>query len=295
MNRRELFFHRSARLTGKLANFFDLLTYELTRKKVCCYQERMASNTPLPTLKKEQNQAIDDFWKGCKVDKKWIQYFNAIDKNNDGFDVRYLPFDFYLLGVDPHFHRVKDCLALMDKNLGDLLLKDVRQPKTIARVIEDALFDADFMPITFDELVEQCAQEGSVICKPSIGTGGGEGIAFWQASDGKDALKTIVEERPNLLIQAVLKQHAALDAIHAGSINTIRAVTYYNGERFELISTTLRMGCGSSKVDNFCSGGMFCGIDETGRLRKYGYDSKRNPRTKHSEGFVFEGYEIPGY
>ena len=54
------------------------------------------------------------------------------------------------------------------------------------------------------------------------------------------------------------------------------------------------MGVSNHRVDNSSSGGIFCGINENGRLKKYAYNKKLNHWTFHpTTGVFFENYSVP--
>ena len=56
----------------------------------------------------------------------------------------------------------------------------------------------------------------------------------------------------------------------------------------------MRMGVGGEKVDNASKGGIACGIDENGMLKKYAHKLTGQKFEKHpTNGFVFEGYLLP--
>lgn len=75
----------------------------------------------------------------------------------------------------------------------------------------------------------------------------------------KDLLEKYKE---NFLIQKVVKQSEFFNKINPNSLNTIRVMTYRDGEEFYLLSTTLRVGVGNGIVDNFSSGGFAIGINK---------------------------------
>ena len=104
------------------------------------------------------------------------------------------------------------------------------------------------------------------------------------------------------IVQAIVKQHPALENVHNGSLNTIRICTLLLEDGVHVLSSVLRMGVGKSKVDNATAGdnylydGMTCGINHDGTLKKYahGYYTG-NAFVEHPDGLVFEGYRVPSY
>ena len=62
-----------------------------------------------------------------------------------------------------------------------------------------------------------------------------------------------------------------------------------------ILSSLLRMGAGGSHVDNGSSGGVFCGIDEEGKLREIGHYTDGRSCKQHPQGTVFKGFKVVGY
>ncbi|MGB6153410.1 MAG: sugar-transfer associated ATP-grasp domain-containing protein [Pricia sp.] len=95
-----------------------------------------------------------------------------------------------------------------------------------------------------------------------------------------------------------ITQHPAIDDIYAQSINTLRILTYIDGENVAVVSAFIRIGAGGSIVDNGSSGGLFVGIEqESGRLKRTGYRDMKfggGEFEKHPDtGFKFDNFQIP--
>ena len=55
------------------------------------------------------------------------------------------------------------------------------------------------------------------------------------------------------------------------------------------------MGVNGNKLDNASQGGLFCGINEDGTLKKYAYNKKGDAVTVHPQGAVFSDCRIPSF
>ena len=56
------------------------------------------------------------------------------------------------------------------------------------------------------------------------------------------------------------------------------------------------MGVDAGRVDNVTAGGISCGINEDGTLKKYATSYYTGDRfEKHPQGLVFEGFKVPSY
>jgi hypothetical protein len=156
--------------------------------------------------------------------------------------------------------------------------------------------DKDYHPLTIDQAVELCKKAGRVIYKPTRNSQGGKGIFFFDASSGNlDELRAQMGGYYDFIIQEVVRQHETLNRIHDKSVNTLRLMTFYYNDEVHVLSSVLRMGRDGARVDNASSGGIFCGIDNDGKLKEFAYDTKGNRWTQHPQGTIFKGLEITGY
>jgi hypothetical protein len=108
-------------------------------------------------------------------------------------------------------------------------------------------------------------------------------------------LEALLDER--YLLQQRVIQHEALDALHDGSVNTLRLITFATASGIELFAAALRVGVHGESVDNWAAGGLIVGIDaQRGTLRGEGfYKPGHGGRTPcHPDsGIEFDGFEIP--
>ena len=156
--------------------------------------------------------------------------------------------------------------------------------------------DRTYHTITIDQAVGMCKAAGRVVFKPSRNSQGGRGIYFYDLTRASaDELKSKMAGHDDFIIQEVVSQHECLSKIHDKSVNTVRVMTFYYQGQAHILSSVLRMGRDGSRVDNASSGGIFCGIDDEGRLKETAYDTKGNHWTRHPQGVVFKGYKIEGY
>lgn len=135
----------------------------------------------------------------------------------------------------------------------------------------------------------------NLFCKSTTGYGGYEVKRVDSLSD-LNYLKEKWKDK-TYIIQEGVKNNKAISSLYNSSLNTIRCVTFSDGDRVSMFSIVLRCGTSiSGNVDNVSSGGVVIGIDTDGKLMKYGhYDNYyRTKSTKHPDtGTVFLGFEIP--
>lgn len=267
------------------ANTISNIQEERCLKK---YIDKDAKLTP------EQIKQIKDFWTPyCKVSPKWALYYSS---KNGKFDPRYIPNTLYYTIIDQHFNARKLGYGFNDKNYYSKIFSDVKQPRTIVRNIGGLLFDGQYKQINFSDAIKRIISESEVIVKPSQESGSGRGIQFLKKDQVSEVKRLIRGSEKNYIVQALVKQHPALENVHHGSLNTIRVCTLMLDDGVHLLSAVLRMGVNKSRIDNVTAGGISAAIKPDGKLDKYAYTYYTGERfDKHPQGLVFEGYEIPSY
>lgn len=79
------------------------------------------------------------------------------------------------------------------------------------------------------------------------------------------------------VLEEIITQNVNMAFLHPSSVNTIRFVTYFDGERNHNLYALLRMGIGGSCVDNAFIGGLIASVNlETGIVETPGYRNIKN-------------------
>lgn len=245
---------------------------------------------------RQNKKDIKRVWGNVKQNPDWQRFYNSIVREEtNGFDARYIPLDIQYCYIDDWFNNTQVALAIDDKNMYDLYFHDVNLPKTVMRIIDHKLFDANYCSISLDCAVGLCKSAGRVILKPAVDSSGGHGIEFWSVEDGEDKLKSMLSCHYNYIIQELIHQHPQMNAIYDGSVNSIRVVTCHYEGVTSVLSAVVRFGSNGAKLDNASLGGMFCGIKDDGRLKKYAYKKDGTEVEKHPQGAIFSECQIPNY
>lgn len=136
-----------------------------------------------------------------------------------------------------------------------------------------------------------------VLVKPARGEGG-RGITTFSAHEIDDvpAWRSQLVADNRTLIEELLPQHERMSELYAGSVNTLRLITYRRPDgSFHLIAAVLRIGNGGV-VDNFAGGGMFTMLDDNGVARWAGVDKNSNVFAVHPvTGVAIAGFEVPQF
>lgn len=156
----------------------------------------------------------------------------------------------------------------------------ISTPQNIFYTVNGQIFDfKNKKSLLIDEL---CMGNYELFCKLVDGECG-NGIFHLQTSNGivyingkpstKEFLSNLLKQG-RYLAQEVIHQHPLMSKLHPKSINSIRLITVRNlkDNTIHVFPSILRIGTGSSIVDNTSQGGLAVGIDiESGRLKQYGF------------------------
>ncbi len=154
-----------------------------------------------------------------------------------------------------------------------------------------------------EEFKEKFGGVRKVIYKPAFGSRGkGAEAIELDPENLKEAYDNIMS-LPDGVVEEFVKQHPDMNRFTPSSVNTIRIVTVSSKERpvtaggknADIAYAAVRIGGGSSIVDNFHSGGVVAAIDlEKGIICTDAADMKgRTYKTHPVTGTAFKGFEIP--
>lgn len=235
-----------------------------------------------------------DIWDTGLVDPLWVQVYS--DKTGI-----YSP---EYVGSDIHYYNVEwsridhDYLrAFLDKNYMDVLLPFVKHPETLIRKIHGQYLDPDFAPISKAQAVDKLFEnlDPGVVVKISRASSGGKGVCFLSKGSTKEDISAALDVDPDVAVQLVMQQHPEMAKMNASSVNTIRIICIIlDGESIPL-SAVVRIGNSGSRVDNFSSGGVGCGVKPDGHLNSCGYTQKGERYDVHPNGFVFSKGFVPNF
>lgn len=252
-------------------------------------------------LTEAQKKAVRDFWRPyANISTCWARYYVAA---NGQFDPRYIPNDLCYTKIDQYFNDRKLGYGFNDKNYYSKIFAGIKQPEVAVRKINGLFFDAEYNQLSAEEAKEKLLSYDEIICKPSQESGSGRGIFFLSKTDERGVDAFLAEKGgDDYVAQKLVRQHTELDKVHKGSLNCLRICSLLQEDGVHILSAVLRMGFGSSRVDNATAkdnaqyGGVSCGIDGNGRLRKFArayYTGKSYDR--HPDGLTFEGFQTPSY
>ena len=245
----------------------------------------------------EFKNVVVPFWKkyGIEPQKHWFDlYCNGLKS----YDPRYVPDTLWYREILPYFNYIAINKAYRDKGMYTRILPDVKKPETVVKNIAGCYFNGDGdKPITEEEAIRLAQQEEHLIIKPSVNSGSGRSITFFDLNNPEsEKIPAIFKRfRCNFVAQRLVKQHPDLAKINPGSLNTIRVVSFYFKGEVHILSTILRMGGVGARVDNISAGGISCVIKPDGWLAEKAVTRKSNWTDEHPSGIKFKDIKVPSY
>ncbi|MBQ7500275.1 MAG: hypothetical protein IJT91_05225 [Clostridia bacterium] len=254
----------------------------------------------------EQQKAFDDFYMstyGKRFSNRWHRLYQSM---NGHFDIKYFPEILFSTKLEKKLNPRNYAEVLCDKNLIRYVyggVDGVRAVREYASCKNGVYCDRDGRPAAKETILGMLKNVGSCVIKPTTDTGSGKGVVFFDIQNGKDtgSGKTIEEiingYGENFAVQERLAEHESFAALHPGSINTIRLITYIcDGELYH-VPLAMRIGSGNSELDNIHAGGMCVGVGDDGTLRskafRLGYGDNNEYFTEHPDThIVFDGYKL---
>ena len=234
------------------------------------------------------------------VDLKWLKVYGSISGIHD---YKYVPEDIYYTELEPRLNNKAFSKAFTDKNQYYSFIDPAILPEAIMHSINGVYYWPSLSHSNeIPDFVKLCNnfKVGRYIIKPTLDTGGGEGIRIFNISDSEfsvvpkiDGINSLLDlihyYGRNFIIQKYIEQHSFFEQFNHSSLNTIRIFTYrsLSDERINILHRTLRMGRAGSIVDNQAAGGIACGINSEGILSEFGVDKSGN-KYLHSNGVEFK-------
>ncbi len=234
---------------------------------------------------------------GIKPKIYWFKHFYTI---TGSLDPRYIPIDLHYYYIIPHFNDLVFVRPLADKNLHNLVFPYMKRPETLYKRIRGYYHNDDFSPISQEDAFSRLQQEGSFVIKPTMYTGQGHDIQFFNGPLSSDARDKLLAPYQNAdyIIQHIVKQHPDIAAFNASSLNTIRIITLVFKGKPYILSSILRIGHEGSRVDNVSQGGYQAIILPDGTLAKQAvtYQGSASLQVEQTEsGKRFEGFVVPSW
>lgn len=154
-----------------------------------------------------------------------------------------------------------------------------------------------YMPSDLDSLKQFLNKHEYFMYKPVDGLGG-HGVKKMYSKDIVD-INAFFEQikNENAFLEEYIVQHSKINELCPNSVNTIRIMTFANDGKSEILFAGLRIGNGTSNVDNFHQGGMGVLVNiEDGKLIGNAFTKDLEQHSVHPATNVkFDGFQIPNW
>lgn len=287
-------------LIKKMDKTYDRLR-TLVRKtgRTVSFKRKMKlKNKGLKSLTKEQRESINAFWSPyCKITTDAHIYYSS---RFGEFCSEFIPDPVYYNYIDKYYNNAKKAVILENKCYFQKMFPGVAQPETVCYRINGFWYNSENQIVDLEQLKELVDSENVVVTKQAAGSYGGYAVKFIDKKDGnfmKEFLGIINNIKEDIIVQRPIKQHAELARLNSSSVNSLRVVSLLKSDgNAKVYSVVLRMGVEGMRVDNASSGGVNCGVLESGYLRAVGHTNSGGTHTEHpTSGVVFAEFKIPNF
>ena len=124
---------------------------------------------------------------------------------------------------------------------------------------------------------------------------GGIGIAKRKAEDIADfeAFRQELLEGRQFLLEQLIPQHEEMSKLCNTSVNTLRIISFFDGENVKVIASVLKIGNGGA-IDNFSHGGMYTMLSDGGVALYPAFDGENRTFSVHPvTGTSIVGFQVP--
>lgn len=254
-----------------------------------------------PALSPAQEKDIRSYWlqlTGENIPIYWHSYFTA---RNGNFSVRYVPTSLYHKSVIYRLNNYKFRHAYVDKGVYDTFFPDVNRPKTIVKSINGYYYD-DHGPIRAEDALRICDTLDGAVIKPTLEGMWGEGVRVFESQNGilndGDSVEALIRKYgTNFIIQEKVRQHSGMSRLNPTSLNTLRVLSYRDGNEVFILYAVVRIGRKDKVVDNETAGGINADVDlVSGRIKDCAYGTPKEKKIyKTDSGTELKGYQIPSF
>lgn len=270
------------------------------RKDITNIRQKLSQYEVNPLSKGQRNDIITYYTSlvGKKVPVYWHEYFFS---RNGNFSVKYIPTCFYHSDIIYKLNNFDLRHAYVDKGIYDIFFSDVRRPKTFVKNINGYYYD-DSKPISREDAIDRCQNLDGAVSKPTQEGKWGSGVKVFSThngilDDGSNVVSLMDSYGKNYIIQERIQQHESMSRLNPTSLNTLRVLSYRQGNEIYILYIVVRIGREGKSVDNETAGGINADINlETGIIEDCAYGTPSEKKILATDvGTVLKGFQIPSF
>lgn len=244
-------------------------------------------------LSSEEYKLLKQYWQGELSYNRITAY--EFYKSFGVFNPRLIPNDIYA-NIERLLNPFRYSLFAQHKCCLKYFIPTIYRPKTIIQNIDNHFLDEDDNVISLSQAISIAEKYDSFMIKIAAGSGGGRGVR--KVYKGEDLATIFTDYGKDFICQEVLQEHKTLARFNPKCINTIRVLSLNINDKFDVLSSFVRMGGKGSIVDNLHTekgGGCLVGINQEGKLASFGINKNYKKVTTSPMGESFDGMFIEGY
>jgi hypothetical protein len=109
------------------------------------------------------------------------------------------------------------------------------------------------------------------------------------------ALREELIANGQFLVEQFIEQHPTMASLCPTSVNSLRVITFFNGDTVGVLASVLKVGNGGD-IDNYSNGGMYTMLDGNGVANYAAFDGAGAVHSVHPlTGVSIVGFEVPMY
>lgn len=244
-------------------------------------------------LTDNEYKQLKQYWQGNLPYKRKTAY--EFYKSFGVFDPRLMPNDIYA-NIERLLNPFRYSLFAQHKCCLKYFIPSEYRPKTIIQNIDNHFLDKDDRVISLSQAISIAEEYDSFMIKIAAGSGGGRGIR--KVYKGEDLAAIFTDYGKDFICQELLTEHKTLARFNPDCINTIRVLSLNINDKFDVLSSFVRMGGKGCIVDNLHTengGGCLVGINQNGKLASFGINKNYKKVFTSPMGESFDGLFIEGY
>lgn len=230
---------------------------------------------------------------GVRINPEYVAFYIS---TTGVFCPEYIPDDLYYCKIDPYFNNWGLAEFIDNKCYYSSIFPTVKQPNMLAYRMNGIWFiNSEIGDL---KTVLGRVSGHNAFIKQATESEGGHGVTYCRGGANQEEIEQVIESiHGDIVIQSEIRQCAEMSRLNESSVNTVRVLSLLSLDgQVTILSCVARMGVNGAKVDNASSGGITCGIEQDGRLKKVAYSAKGAKFDQHPDtGLAFAEVKVPSY
>lgn len=272
-------------------SIFNKLIYNYCKSRLDKYLQ--ITCIPKNDLTIMEKQEVDEVWSkfGVKYNYDWFAFYKSFE---NGFSPFFIPQDIWNhmeVILNPVMYRT----LLAHKGFLHKFIDRKYLPETLVNVIEGFIYDENDQIISKESAKNILLSSHDFVKKNSTSSGGGAGVIFYDSLKISEYISEVLTTDYDFICQKTLMISEELSRYNTFSVNTVRIVTLNLNNQITVVSSYMRMSASQRRNDNVCTGGLYIGVKEDGKLHDYALNGNFQRFYEAPSGVIFKGERIQSY